>query len=150
MATLLAAVAGLLVGVGPLAADEPEAVKKARKELAGTWQAVSYALDGKKASAEDMKKIKLLIDVGGKATAQREGKTFLASTTRIDPATRPKSIDITFSEGEGKGKTSLGIYKIEGDRLTICRAAPGKARPAEFSSSVGSGHTLMAYRRIKK
>jgi uncharacterized protein (TIGR03067 family) len=140
------AMVGVLIGLGSLAADQAEA----RKELAGTWQAVSYALDGKKASDEDMKKIRLLIDADGKTTAQREGKTFIASTTRIDPTKTPKTIDITFTAGEDKGKTALGIYKIEGDRLTICRTAPGKERPSEFSSRPSSRHTLMVYRRVKK
>jgi uncharacterized protein (TIGR03067 family) len=150
MAARLALATGLLVGAGPLLAGESEAVKKARKEMEGTWQAVSYALDGKKAPAEDLKKIRLVIDADGKTTAQRDGKTFIASTTKINPAKEPKTIDITFTQGDDRDRTAPGIWKIEGDRLTICRAAPGKARPSEFSSRPGSGLTLMVYRRIKK
>ncbi len=120
-----------------------------RQELAGTWQAVSYALDGKKAPDEDMKKIQLVIDAGGKATALRESKVFIASTTKIDPASNPMTIDITFTEGDLKGQSALGIYKIEDDVLTICRAAPDATRPTEFASKSGSGHTLMTYKREK-
>jgi uncharacterized protein (TIGR03067 family) len=117
-----------------------------RRELTGTWQAVSYALDGKKASEEDMKKVQLVFDAEGKTQALNDGKVFLASTTTIDPTANPATIDITFSGGEGKGGTALGLYKVEDRVLTICRAAPGKARPTEFSSNPGGGLTLMSYK----
>src|SRR4051812_1587257 len=149
----LLAVTSLFVGLGalPAAGDaKDEAIKKGRKELEGTWQSVTYALDGKKATAEDLKKIKLRFEPDGKATALRDGKPFIVSATKIDPGKSPKTIDVTFTAGQGKGKTSLGIYKIEGDPLTICRAAPGEARPKELASRPGSGHTLMSYRRTRE
>jgi uncharacterized protein (TIGR03067 family) len=92
----------------------------------------------------------LEIDAEGKSAAKRAGKTFIATTIKLDPGKSPKAMDITFTEGESKGKVSLGIYKIEDDRLTICRAAPGTDRPSEFASKPGSGHTLMVYERVKK
>jgi len=151
--TLLACLAvSSVVGLGLVrAADDAKeaAIKKDRTALQGTWQAISYALDGQKASAEDMKKIKLVIDAEGKSSAQRDGKTFIASTIKLDPTKTPKAIDMTYTEGEIQGKPALGIYKIEGDLLTICRVAPGMDRPAEFSSKPGSGYTLMTYKREK-
>ena len=94
-----------------------------------------------------MKKIQLVIDADGKFRAVREGKDFIVGTTAIDPTQGPMSIDLTYTEGDPKGTNSLGIYQIEGDLLTICRAAPGKDRPTEFSSKLGSGQTLMTYKR---
>jgi len=127
--------------------DVKEALVAAgRRELTGTWQSVSYALDGKKASDDDMKKIQLVFDADGNTKALNDGKIFIASSTKIDPTANPATIDITFTSGEGKGETALGIYKIEDGVLTICRSAPGKARPAQFTSSPGSGLTLMSYR----
>ena len=131
---------------------EKQEVKEAlvgagRLELAATWQAVSYSLDGKKAAAEELKNIKLTIDAEGKTAAMRDGQVFIASTTKIDPAADPMSIDMTYTAGDSKGRTALGIYKIEDDVLTICRSAPDKARPTAFASAPGSGHTLMTYKR---
>jgi uncharacterized protein (TIGR03067 family) len=118
-----------------------------RRELAGTWQAATYALNGQKASEEDLKKIQLVFDKQGNTQALNDGKLFIASSTQIDPTANPATIDITFTGGEGKGATALGLYKIEGDVLTICRAAPGKPRPTEFASSAGSDLTLMSYKK---
>jgi uncharacterized protein (TIGR03067 family) len=132
---------------------EHETVKDAliaagRRDLTGTWQAESYALDGKPAPADDLKKIQLVFDAEGNTKALNDGKLFIASSTKIDPTASPATIDIAFTGGEGKGGTALGIYKLEGNVLTICRSAPGKPRPTEFSSNPGSGLTLMAYRKL--
>jgi uncharacterized protein (TIGR03067 family) len=127
--------------------DVKEALVAAgRRELTGTWQSVSYALEGQKASDDDMQKIQLVFDAEGNTQALNDGKLFIASTTKIDSTANPAAIDITFTGGEGKGGTALGIYKIDGDVLTICRSAPGKPRPTEFASTPGSGLTLMSYK----
>lgn len=124
-------------------------VSVARKELAGSWQALSYALDGNKASAQDMKKIQLIFDAQGNTKALNDGKVFIATSTTVDPTIIPMTIDLKFTEGDLKGKSSLGIFKIEKDVLTICRAAPGKPRPIDFSSKPATGETLMTYKREK-
>jgi uncharacterized protein (TIGR03067 family) len=84
-----------------------------------------------------------------KADALQEGKVIISSTTKIDPARKPMTIDVTYTEGDSKGRTALGIYKIEGEILTICRTAPDKPRPTEVASQPGSGHPLMTYKRQK-
>jgi hypothetical protein len=46
-------------------------------------------------------------------------------------------------------RAATGIYKIEDNILTICRAPVDKDQPTEFASKPGTGHTLMTYRRKK-
>jgi uncharacterized protein (TIGR03067 family) len=120
-----------------------------RKRLEGTWEAVSYERDGKKTPADDLKKVRLVIGADGKFTLQNDGKTFLAGTAAADPASKPNTIDLAFTEGPAEGKTALGIYKIDEDTLTLCRAEPGKDRPTEFTAKEGSKLALMVYRRVK-
>jgi uncharacterized protein (TIGR03067 family) len=124
-------------------------IAAARQELTGTWQALSYSVDGKKASDEEMKRIKLTIDLEGKAAVLREGNVFIAGTTKVNPSQDPLTVDLAYTAGDLKGQIALGIYKIESELLTICWAAPEKARPTEFTSTPGRGHTLATYMREK-
>ena len=64
---------------------------------------------------------------------------------------KPKTQDFSqTSEGENKGKTTLGIYEIDGDTLKTCSAEPGKDRPTEFSTNPGSGHFLRVFKKERK
>ena len=49
---------------------------------------------------------------------------------KLDPAKKPREMDITYDDGPNKGKTHHAIYALEGDTLTICRhQQPGRERP---------------------
>jgi uncharacterized protein (TIGR03067 family) len=146
-------VASLYLGLGWLmAADDAkeEAIKKDRAAIKGEWKVVSYELDGKKpVSDEQLEKVKVTIDESGKVTVRADGQTIIEATTTIDPTKNPKTVDTTFTQGDLKGQTALGIYEIKGDTYKYCRAAPGKDRPTELSSKEGSEHTLLVYKRAK-
>jgi hypothetical protein len=42
------------------------------------------------------------------------------------------------------------IWKVDGDTLTVCEAAPGDDRPSEFTAPKGSRRTLWVAKRIPK
>lgn len=71
-------------------------------------------------------------------------------TSQIDPTKTPKTVDLTITEGDGKGDVLLGIYEFEEEGRKVCFAQPGKERPAEFSSPPGSGRILARLKRVKK
>ena len=52
----------------------------------------------------------------------------------LDDTHQPKWMTIYPQSDPYRGKTLLGIYKIEGDTLYIAHAAPGKDRPTAFTS----------------
>lgn len=70
-----------------------------------------------------------------------------ARAVKIDPAAKPATLD--FSVSAGSPEQVLGIYKIEGDKLTICKAFPGKDRPSKFEVRDGSQDYLMVFKRVK-
>lgn len=74
--------------------------------------------------------------------------TVRTSTFTLTKAT-PNEMDLTtvhhFDQSELHTKA---IYKMEGDRLTYCVAAPGQPRPTEFTTRPGDGNTLVVLRRF--
>ena len=80
----------------------------------------------------------------------RDGTDLLdESTFRLDGSARPRAVDLRLTGGPDKGKSVLGIYKLEGDRLTIC-AGIGDKRPREFTTKAGDLQVIVVYQRQKK
>ena len=133
----------------PVAADEPsKEVKEELERLQGTWILVGRELDGKKATEEEVKALDgKLIQKGNRFTyTSREDKDGRRGTFKIDPTANPKQLEWT---AMGEEKKVLAIYKLEGDRLTIC-AGSGDKRPREFTTKPGDGQVIVIYQRQKK
>jgi uncharacterized protein (TIGR03067 family) len=143
---------GLLFAAGPLLGGDgkDEAVKKDRKRYEGTWQVVSLEVDGNPAPEDDARKITVVNEADGKWAIEVEGKVVARGTSEIDPTKKPKTVDLAVTEGEGSGKTALGIYEFKDDTRKVCLAQPDKERPAEFAAPAGSGHILAVLKRLKK
>ena len=147
------AIVSLLPAVWSQGADDEARDKADAKDLQafkGTWRLSCKEVDGKKFSEEEIKDVIATNDGSGTCWVRRGGKVIGAGTVKLDPTTKPRTIDIAFTEGEHKGETALGIYEIEGDTFRVCIARPGDERPAEFSARAGSGRILVVYKREKK
>jgi uncharacterized protein (TIGR03067 family) len=147
------AIVSLSAAVRSQAADggaKEEAVAKDLQALKGTWKLSSREMDGKKFSEEEIKNVIATIDGSGTFSCRRGDKVVDAGSVKLDPTTKPKAMEVTFTEGEHKGQTALGIYEIEGDTFRACVARPGDGRPAEFSAKAGSGRCLGVFQRAKE
>jgi uncharacterized protein (TIGR03067 family) len=147
------AIVCLFAAVRSQAADgeaKEGAVAKELQAFKGTWRLSSKEVDGKKFSEEEIKDVIATNDGLGKFSARRSNKVLDEGTVKLNPTTKPKTIDVTFTAGERKGKTLLGIYEIQDDAFRVCVARPGDERPTEFSARAGSGRTLVVYKRDKK
>jgi uncharacterized protein (TIGR03067 family) len=115
--------------------------------LQGTWQMQSVTSDGKEAPAAEIAKTRFVI-AGNKLTpmeGDRKGPEF---TITVDATKKPATLDLK-GVGQNRGEVH-GIYRLDGDTLTICSAEPPTARPEDFTSTAGSKVELLVLKRDKK
>jgi uncharacterized protein (TIGR03067 family) len=143
----------LVTGLFLAANFKDEAKDNAKKELdklQGDWVMVSSEHNGEAAPAEQIKSLKRTVK-GNEFTVFRDGEVLVKGMFTIDPSKSPKTVDITFTEGDNKDMKMLGIYEIDGDNQKVCYAPPGqKERPKEFTSKGDKGLTFSVWKREKK
>jgi uncharacterized protein (TIGR03067 family) len=123
------------------AADDPA---REKERLQGNWAASTIIDSGRAESGDAVKGLKLTIK-DDKYVYKLGGRSFTA-VFKIQPAKKPKEMDITFEEGPQKGKTLRAIYSLEGDELKICG---GDKRPSELESKPKSEVILFVFKREK-
>lgn len=106
----------LLLGAGQPKKAE---LKDPGVALQGGWSMVLLFNNGEETPAEEAKGGELFVE--DDVYRSKLGATVESSRIKLDPTKSPKAIDFTYMTGFSKGKTFKGIYKIEGDDLTICR-----------------------------
>jgi uncharacterized protein (TIGR03067 family) len=135
-------VVGLLMG-----ADQPsDAAKKDLEKLQGDWKVEKAQRGGMDAPANVLEKLTLVVK-GDSMTVSEGGVRDEKAAITLDPGKSPAAIDI--KPARAGRDTVLGIYKLDGDSLTLCWAKDG-ARPTDFASKEGSNHVLFVLKRIKK
>lgn len=116
--------------------------------LQGAWLPVMAELAGKMFPDEVRQTIKLVIK-DDKYTVTL-GKAVDRGTIKLQPAAKPKAMDIIGAEGPNKDKTILAIYEAKDDTLRICYDLSGKNRPTEFKTKEGTPLFLVTYKREKR
>jgi uncharacterized protein (TIGR03067 family) len=125
---------------------DDDAGKSELKRHQGTWIATSSTFDGQRAPDEIARSIQRIV-TENHVVWERHGKRFAGTTIELNPTHDPKNIDVIPDGGRNRGEHILGIYKLDGERLTICMAVAGQPRPKEFTAHKGSGWTLQTFER---
>jgi len=106
---------------------------------------ISLEVRSVKSSNEGVKNYKLTV-TGDKWVVTKDEKIFVNAEIRIDQTTEPRAINLVQKVGKAE-LVSPGIYKIEGDTLTMCRTDGYKDRPKEFKTTMDSA-TLVVWKRV--
>jgi uncharacterized protein (TIGR03067 family) len=119
-------------------------LEKDTAALQGTWKPVSRK-DG--ASVRNVSSsIAVRFTFSGDRVIASDGKREEQGTFVLAAEKTPREIDLRTSTGK---KTLSGIYRLEGDVLTICVNTNGKGRPADFQPQEGSAGQLVVFERVK-
>jgi len=127
----------------PSVSPEVSAELKAHE---GTWRAVSFRHNGEEAAEAVVRAITRTVE-GDRVVWRRDGKSFSASTIVLDPTADPRAIDVHADGGPGRDKVVRGVYKLDGDELTLCTAPPDEPRPTGFHAETDEPWTLMVFHR---
>lgn len=127
-----------------VAAEESED----HKTLQGEWVPVKAELAGQAMPEAVLKTISLKL-TKNEYEAVVAGKSDKGTWT-IDPAAKPKGMEIVGVKGPNEGKTFPAIYELKTDSLRVCYDLSGAKRPTEFKTSAGTKLYLVTYERKKK
>jgi uncharacterized protein (TIGR03067 family) len=119
--------------------------KEDSKLIEGTWLPLAAELGGQEFPDELLKTAVLTI-TDGKYTVNLGGQID-KGTIKLEPATKPKAIDVIGTEGPNKGKTIPAIYHLTDDTLRICYDLEGKKRPTAFKTLKDTQQLLINYKR---
>jgi len=129
-----------LVGVVAVRAED-------KKSFVGTWQVIACEKEGNKESADQIKGRTVQITQDRITVRDASGKTLHSCTYRLGGSGDNRTVMLTSTEGDNKGQTMEGIYKLDGDTLTVCYAEQGGSAPKEFRTAAGSKQCCMVLKR---
>jgi uncharacterized protein (TIGR03067 family) len=134
-----------------LSAAGDDDTKKELKALEGKWKAVTLEAGGAVLPKESIPEFIFIVAADGKSTGQM-AKVEYKSSIAVDPKNIPRTIDHVHETGAHKGKKQYGIYKLDGDKWTVCMTPPGAAegdRPKSFDTK-DTANVVFVFERVKE
>jgi len=111
----------------------------------GVWVLLSHEYRGEKLHEEAIRlRLARLFLVGQRYTLKWQEKVVRDDQFRIDPATSPRQFDLVHVFEDGHEWVVPGIYRLEGNLLSICL---GMDRPTAFLTRPDLDRSLAVYRR---
>src|SRR5262245_51832056 len=139
---------GLALAVGAPGKDAPD---KDAPSIVGEW-AGEKAIAAGKEQPVPKGGITFTFTADGKLTVtEGERKKDDTGSYKVDAKKDPAEVDI-IPPADKKEPTVQGIYKVDGDTLTLCfsRGKAGAARPTKFEAPEGSDAIVITLKRVKK
>ena len=118
--------------------------KKGADKLQGAWTATSWKRGDAEVAKEKLA-TELVIAKDKYEYPKGINRISKSGTFKVDAA--KGTIDFTPDDGPAKGKTLPGIFKVDGDTLTLCFTGAGNERPKDFKTA-DRGVVLATY--VKK
>jgi uncharacterized protein (TIGR03067 family) len=131
------------------AQPSPDAVRRELAQFEGEWTMMSAERDGQTPPKNLITSAKRTCR-DNVTTVMVNGQLLMKATFTVDPTKSPKTIDYRVTEGRNQGTNQLGIYELDGDKMKICFADPGRQRPTDFNTKGKNGHTLGIWKRERK
>ncbi|MCI0460042.1 MAG: TIGR03067 domain-containing protein [Gemmataceae bacterium] len=140
----------------PVEPDRPQTMREKLAQdggrLQGTWKLVLLRVDGETAPREKTEKARVVIASDQLTMRKFTDGEDVVVTYQLDVLSEPRQFDL-LTPNEGKvlvrgGYVGKGIYKFEGEELTMCfRMPPVSSRPAVFESAPNSNVALWVLRK---
>ena len=141
--------ATILLGLAlAVAAPAPKAAPKKEPTLVGKWLGETSVQGGQPQAPMDGEVVTFAAD-GSVAIQSGKAKEVVGTTYTSDAKKSPAEFELVMPGAPPGMKPCLGIYKIDGDTLTLCFNVEGE-RPTKFESPAGSKAMLVTLKRVKE
>jgi uncharacterized protein (TIGR03067 family) len=138
----------LSLAFAPAPFPKPDPSKDDPKKIQGQWMRIRYT----QGAYTEEGPTGSVITVTGQRLKYEQSNTQIGDYTfALDTKKKPKVLDFTCIAGVAKGLVYRGLYRLEGDTLTLCyrQSAAESDRPTAFDASK-EGVVISVYKRQKR